>query len=70
VRALGEAKVGERFTLRHVRRLEAARAALGERAKGARLLLFGAAFEDAVRHAAEGRGDLEIVDLERLYGGE
>lgn len=69
IRALGEAKVGEKITLRHVRRLEEARAALGDRAEGANLLLFGAAFDDAVRSAAGSRRDLEVVDLERLYGG-
>lgn len=70
VSALGEAKVGERFTLRHVRRLEDARVALGARAEGARILLFGSSFDDAVRTSAATRQDLEIVDLERLYEGE
>jgi uncharacterized protein len=69
VRAVGEAKVGERMTLRHVRRLEEARAALGPRAGGARLLLFGQSFDDEVRRAAAERRDLEVVDLERLYRG-
>ena len=69
VYALGEAKVGERFTLRHVRRLEDQRIALGDRAEGARLLLFGSSFDDAVQVSAGERVDLEIVDLERLYGG-
>ena len=69
VRALGEAKVGERFTLRHVRRLEDARIALGDRAEGAKLLLFGSSFDEAVQASAGERADLEIVDLERLYEG-
>lgn len=69
VYALGEAKVGERLTMRHVRRLEEARAAMGNRADGARLLLFGQAFDEATRTAATSRADLEIVDLERLYAG-
>ncbi len=69
VYALGEAKVGERFTLRHVRRLEDARIALGDRAEGAKLLLFGSSFDDAVQVSAGERADLEIVDLERLYEG-
>lgn len=69
VYALGEAKVGERFTLRHVRRVEDARTALGDRAEGAKLLLFGASFDEAVQAAAGERQDLEIVDLERLYEG-
>jgi uncharacterized protein len=69
VYALGEAKVGERFTLRHVRRLEDARRALGDRAEGAKLLLFGGSFDDDVQISARERADLEIVDLERLYEG-
>ncbi len=69
VRALGEAKIGERFTLRHVRRLEDARSALGDRAGAAKLLLFGSSFDDAVQASAGERGDLEIVDLRRLYEG-
>jgi hypothetical protein len=70
VTALGEAKVGERLTLRHVRRLEEARVALGDRAEGARMLLFGSSFDKAVRASAAERTDLEIVDLERLYEGD
>jgi uncharacterized protein len=70
VTALGEAKVGERFTLRHMRRLEEARLALADRAERARLLLFGSSFDDAVRAAAAEREDLEIVDLGRLYEGD
>jgi hypothetical protein len=69
VHALGEAKVEERITLRHVRRLEQARETLGARAQAAKLLLFGRSFDEAARSAAATRADLEIVDLERLYGG-
>lgn len=69
VRALGEAKVGERITVRHLRRLEGARAALGPRAAGARLLLFGPRFSDAVRAAADQRPDVELIDPVRLYEG-
>jgi hypothetical protein len=68
--ALGEAKVGACFTLRHVRRVEEARTPLGDRAEGAKLLLFGAAFDEAVQAAAGERQDLEIVNLERLYEGD
>jgi hypothetical protein len=50
-------------------RLEEARAALGARASGARLLLFGQSFDDAVRSAAAERAELELVDLTRLYEG-
>jgi uncharacterized protein len=70
VRALGEAKVAERLTLRHVRRLEEARAALGPVAGSARLLLFGQSFDEAVLSAAADRHDLEVIDLERLYEGD
>lgn len=67
VAAVGEAKAGERITMRHLHRLEQARAALGPRAASARLLLFGRAFDADL--AALGRHDLELVDLERLHGG-
>lgn len=70
VTALGEAKMGERLGLRHVRRLEEARTALQDRADGAKLLLFGSSFDDAVRASAEERRDLEIIDLERMYRGD
>lgn len=69
VLALGEAKVAERFTMHHVHHLEAARNALGGRASGAKLLLFGNAFDDGLRAAASGRADLELIDLDRLYYG-
>ncbi|MFP4624850.1 MAG: hypothetical protein ACLFRX_11770 [Gemmatimonadota bacterium] len=63
-------KVGHRLSLRHVRRLEEARKALGPVAASARLLLFGQFFEPAVLAAAGARDDLEIIDLARLYEGE
>jgi hypothetical protein len=69
VRALGEAKVGQRMTLRHVRKLEDARAAFGDLAASAKLLLFGQSFDETVLSAAVDRDDLEIIDLERLYEG-
>ncbi len=69
VLALGEAKVGERLTLRHLRRLEEARNALGPRAGDAKLLLFGASFGAALRREAAHRPQVELVDLERLYDG-
>jgi len=68
VHAIGEAKVARLFTLRELNRLEAARDALGERAAAAKLLIFGSAFDDSVREVAATRGDLELVDLRRLYG--
>jgi hypothetical protein len=68
VLALGEAKSGERIGRRHLRRLDDVRLALGDRAAGARLLLFGVDFTDSVRAAARDREDVEVVDLERLYG--
>ncbi|TVP75996.1 MAG: ATP-binding protein [Gemmatimonadales bacterium] len=69
VLALGEAKAGAVMGLRQVERLERARRALGPRASRARLLLFGVAFREEVREEAARREDLEVVDLERIYGG-
>jgi hypothetical protein len=69
VLALGKAKAGERISMGHLHRLEPARAALGERAAGARLLLFGIAHDSAVAEAAAARMDIELIDLQRLYGG-
>lgn len=69
VRAIGEAKAGERITAAHVRRLEEARTALAERGRDAKLLLFGADISPEVRREAARREDLEVVDLPRLYGG-
>jgi uncharacterized protein len=70
VTAIGEAKAGERLSLRHLSRLEEARKALGQVADSARLLLFGQHFEEAVLRAAEERDDLEIINPARLYEGE
>lgn len=67
--AIGEAKAGETITQRHVRRLERARSGLGDRAAGAKLLLFGSEFGTDVRDEAESRHDVELVDLARLYTG-
>ena len=69
VRAIGEAKAGETLGLGHLRRLEQARAALGTRAAHAKLLLYGPAFMPELVAAARRRGDVELVDLERLYSG-
>jgi len=68
--AIGEAKAGEKITARHLRHLEQARAGLGPRAAGAKLLLFGAEFDAEVGRAARDRHDVELVDLARLYHGE
>jgi uncharacterized protein len=70
VRAIGEAKVGERISSRHVQRLEDARSAMGPVAESAKLLLFGQHFDPGVVSAAEQRDDLEIIDLRRLYMGD
>jgi uncharacterized protein len=69
VHALGEAKAGERITMAHVKVLERAREALGVRATNAKLLCFGSRISPEVHRNAAQRTDLEIVDLERLYGG-
>jgi AAA+ ATPase superfamily predicted ATPase len=70
VTAIGEAKAGEVLDVGHLRGLERARAALGQRAVGATLFLFGTRVEPALAAAASKRSDVEIVDLERLYHGE
>ncbi len=67
--AIGEAKSGEALTTAHLHRLERIRAALGERATGSKLLLFGPSIDSPLRAAAESRADVELIDLERLYFG-
>jgi AAA+ ATPase superfamily predicted ATPase len=69
VLALGEAKLGEVMGIGHVERLRRVRELLGRRADAARLLCFsGAGFAADLRAAAR-RGEVELVDLTRLYGG-
>jgi uncharacterized protein len=68
--AVGEAKAGETVGLTRLRVLEAARAALGTRAAGARLLLFAPAFTRELRTYAARHQDVELVDAERLYRGD
>lgn len=68
--AIGEAKAGERISGRHLRRLEMARTALGGHAQEAKLLLFGARFAPDLAGLARQRPDVELIDLERLYGGD
>lgn len=67
--AIGEAKAGEELQLRHLDRLEQARAAFGPRASAAKLLLFGTSVAPALAVRALERPDVEVVDLERLYHG-
>jgi uncharacterized protein len=69
VRAIGEAKAGETVGVGHLRRLEKARASLGTRAAHAKLLLFAPAFAPELVAAARARGDVEVIDLQRLYEG-
>ena len=69
VLSIGEAKAGERVSQRHLVRLEEARAALGARAADATLLLFGVEFTPALISTAANRGDVELIDLDRLYHG-
>lgn len=70
VLAIGEAKAGETVGLSRLRHLERARAALGPHAASAQLLLFAPAFAGDLRRTAATRSDTELIDLERLYGGE
>lgn len=67
--AIGEAKAGERITERHLHRLQVARSALGARAAGAKLLLFAARHAPEMLAMTARRADVELIDLERMYGG-
>lgn len=67
--ALGEAKAGETVGLSHLDRLEKARTVLGPRATDATLLLFAPRFNTKLTLAAAERGDVELIDLERMYEG-
>lgn len=69
IHAIGEAKAGRTVGAHELRALERARAALGTRAAHARLVFFATAFADDLRELSRSRSDLELVDLERLYGG-
>ena len=69
VQPVGEAKAGETVGTGHLRRLEKARAYLGACAAHARLLLLAPAFHPELVAAAEACGDVELVDLDRLYEG-
>ncbi|CAN5729046.1 ATP-binding protein [soil metagenome] len=69
VYAIGEAKAGEAVGTGHLRRLEKARASLGKRAAQAKLLLFAPAFDQDLVTAGHTRGDVELIDLDRLYRG-
>ncbi len=68
--AIGEAKAGEKLGDGHLKHLERVRAALGEKAVDAKLLLFGSSVDANLRKKSESREDVEIVDLDRLYGGD
>lgn len=70
VSVIGEAKVSAELGRAHLDKLERARAALGERARDARLLFFGSRFSPFLRDAARTRHDVDLVDLERLYDGD
>lgn len=69
VLAIGEAKVGQRITRRHVDRLRRIRALLGDRAvAGCRLFCFGGAGFDPDVHT-DG-SDVAMIDFDRLYTGD
>ncbi len=70
ISAIGEAKAGEELTERHLHTLEQFRAALGEKASHAKLLLFGERVHTKLSQVAARRADVEIIDLERLYAGD
>ncbi|GGS59177.1 hypothetical protein GCM10010156_17360 [Planobispora rosea] len=72
--AIGEAEYGDVIGRGHLQRLEHLRDLLirrDDRATAAtRLLLFSAAgFVPGLHEVARGREDLQLVDLDRLYGG-
>lgn len=69
VLALGEAKSGETVGAAHLHHLEQARSALGSGAAGAKLLLFAVAFTPELERVAASRADVELIGLDRLYGG-
>ncbi len=69
VHAIGEAKAGRTVGTQELRALERARTALGTRAAHARLVFIATGFSDELREVSSGRTDVELVDLERLYGG-
>lgn len=71
IRLLGEAKWGAVLDVEHLRRLERVRELLAQAhvAVGAKLLLCSAAGFTARLRAEAGRGDVELLDLERLYHG-
>lgn len=69
--AIGEAKWAGPLGMPVLAELEHRRTLLGTRAEGVKLLLFcGGGFDRKLRAAAKTRRDLELVDLERLYGGD
>jgi len=71
VLALGEAKWNGPIGVAVLAELEHRRALCGDRGRGAKLLLFcGGGFEPELRRHASKRRDLELVDLDRLYGGD
>ncbi|MEP6762652.1 MAG: MarR family winged helix-turn-helix transcriptional regulator [Gemmatimonadaceae bacterium] len=70
VLAIGEVKSGETVGAGHLHHLEQARSALGPNAASARLLFFAPAFTADLKRLAAARADIELVGLERLYGGE
>lgn len=67
---LGEVKSGETVGPLILQRLETSRDALGEQGRNAKLFLFAPAFAPELVREVRGRGDVELVDLERMYGGE
>lgn len=69
VEALVRVRARARLGLADLDAVLAIRSRLGARAADARLLLVGADADDDLRAVAAGRGDVEVVDLERLMLG-
>jgi hypothetical protein len=70
IRAIGEAKSGETVGESRLRHRKHVRATLGTNAAGARRLLFAPACSPSLKDVAEGRRDVELIGLERLYAGK
>ena len=68
VAALGRAVAG-RAHAQALRELEGARADLGRRAQRATLVVVAEEHDDDLRREAAGRGDVALVDPERLLSG-
>lgn len=68
--AIGEAKSGEQLGVHHLNRLEFLRESYGPRATDAKLLLFGASFDERLVREQRSRSVAGLIDFDRLYDGD